>query len=96
MTLTWTQKYREKWLHAQFGFTNHRGHDVPPPYELWGVSDSNGGNLPGKILTRPNHPTSKKALPLHYLRPLDHKSHIECTSPPRSKIQYIGALPSNK
>ena len=32
---------------------------------------------------------SKKPLPLHSWRPLLHKSHIECISSPRSKIQYI-------
>ena len=31
----------------------------------------------------------KKTLPLHIWRPFDYKSHIECTSPSRSKIQYI-------
>ena len=44
----------------------------------------------------PAHPTQKKSLPLHSWRPLAHKSHIECTSPSRSQIQYICSLPWSK
>ena len=50
------------------------------------------GQLP-KIVDRPN---SKKPLSLHWWMPLIHKSHIECTSPSRSQIQYICSLPLSK
>ena len=35
-------------------------------------------------------------LPLHSWRPFVHKSHIECTSTSRSKIQYKCSLPLGK
>jgi hypothetical protein len=37
----------------------------------------------------PVPPENKKKLLLHSWRSLDYKSHIECTSPSRSQIQYI-------
>ena len=43
-----------------------------------------------------SEPDRKKTLPLHSWRPLEYKSHIECTSPSRSKIRYICALPLSK
>ena len=85
---------------------------LSPPYELWGVSNPGEGSHPAKILPPPGifwnptknwclpRPTSNKILPLHSWRPLDYKSHIECTSPSRSQIQYIHiymcALPPSK
>ena len=44
----------------------------------------------------PPRPTSKKLLPLYSWRLLDYKSHIQCTSPSRPKIQYICSLPLSK
>jgi hypothetical protein len=44
----------------------------------------------------PPRPKTKKTLLLHSWRPLDYKPHIECTSPSRSQIQYICALPPSK
>ena len=68
----------------------------PPPYELFEGGRYRQGQLPKrnqdfldliKNLCTPC-PTSKKSLPLHFWRPLIDKSHIECTSPSRSKIQH--------
>jgi hypothetical protein len=44
----------------------------------------------------PAPPENKKTLLFHSWRPLDYKSHIECTSPSRSQIQYICAIPPSK
>ena len=72
------------------------------PYELWGGGVKSGRGQPSwenfdmSENCCPTRPTSKKKLPLHSWRPLDYKSHIECTSPSRSKIQYTCALPSSK
>ena len=38
----------------------------------------------------------KKILPLESWKPLVHKTLIECTSPSRSKVQYICAFPISK
>jgi hypothetical protein len=73
---------------------------LSPPYELWGLSNPGWDSPPWKFMSLtenycPLRPTSKKPLSLHSWRPLDYKSHIECTSPSRSTIQYICALPIN-
>ena len=82
-------------------------HWVHPPWIMGGVRFERG-QLSREIfaptweilnLTEnycPTHPTLKKTLLLHSSRPLDYKSHIECTSPLRSQIKYICALPFSK
>jgi hypothetical protein len=68
-----------------------------PLTNFWGVRS--GVNNPLKNFMHlteiycPPRPTSKKYCLCISWRLLDHKSHIECTSPSRSKIQYICALP---
>ena len=71
---------------------------VNTPARTFGVVRSGWGSLPKEIFEPtenccPPRPISKKILPLYSWRPLDYKSHIECTSSSRSKIQYICAVP---
>ena len=76
----------------------------PPPTKFSGEEYSGRGSrptrksrfsVPNQKLS-PAHLISKKLLPLHSWRPLIHKSHIECTSPSRSQIQFICSLPLSK
>ena len=86
--------------HTRLGGNQHGGR-YPPPYELFGLTDSGGPNRPsGKKKLWPRLKTAarppdfeKNSLHLHSWRPLTHKSHIEWTSPSRSKIQYLCSLP---
>ena len=60
-----------------------------------GARPRNSG--PGrKLLPARPRDFGKNWLLLHSWRSLTHKSHIECTSPSRSKIQYICPLPLRK
>ena len=68
--------------------------DVKDPLTNFRVSIPGWAALQRIFWTWPKHvarPTQlqKKILPLHSWRPFDYKSHIECTSPSRSKIVYI-------
>ena len=77
-------------LHAQFWMAD----DTTPLRTLGGVR-SGRGQPSREILASarisfepdqncsPSRPKSKKTLSLHSWRPLDYKSHIECTSPSR-------------
>ena len=74
---------------------------VNTPARTFGVVRSGWGSLPKEIFEPtenccPPRPISKKILPLYSWRPLDYKSHIECTSSSRFKIQYIYAFPISK
>ena len=74
---------------------------VKHPLMNFEVSNPDWVTLYKYLWTRPKYVArpaqlQKKILPLHSWRLLDHKSHIECTSPSRSKIQYICALPIGK
>jgi hypothetical protein len=70
------------------------------PLRTLGVSDPGRGQPSPRNFCPPDFfkparkqmpipPENKKRLLLHSWRPLDYKSHIECTSPSRSQNQYI-------
>ena len=89
-----------------FGHSRSRLVDVKNlPTNFPGEVDSGKGSPPKRNLDLldptekfcpPARLNSKTPLPLHSWRPLIHKSHIECTSPSRSKIQYTSSLPLSK
>ena len=95
-------------LLSVFVVKGYSWHTLSPLLRTTGMSNPSGGNPsgkrfppPGKFWTQPKivaRPAQlrKKTLPLSSWRPLDYKPHIECTSPSRSKIQYICALPLSK
>ena len=76
------------------------------PNKLFGVLNSSEGSHPSrkseffgpdqKVMPTRLISNKKNSLLLHSWRPLTHKSQIECTSPSRSKIQYICSLPLSK
>ena len=58
------------------------------------LAKKNGIDSDQKLLPTP--PNFKFFLPVHSWKSFVHKSHLQCTSPSRFKIQYLCSLPPSK